>query len=79
MLWGINPYLFDARVIKKLLQWAKSDQLVPQATHQGLMVNLVAIAGKESHLVCDDGRQRFRRIHTSLAHPLRESVSCIKE
>jgi hypothetical protein len=56
MVWRIDPYLFDARVIKKLLQWAKPDQLVPQATHQGLMVNLVAIAGKESHLVCDDGR-----------------------
>jgi hypothetical protein len=56
VVWGINPNLFNARVIKKLLQWAKPDQLVPQATNQGLMVNLVAIAGKESHLVCDDGR-----------------------
>jgi hypothetical protein len=56
MVWRIDPYLFNARVIKKLLQWAKPDQLVPQTTNQGLMVNIVAIAGKESNLVCDDGR-----------------------
>jgi hypothetical protein len=56
MVWRIDPYLFNARVIKKLLQWAKPDQLVPQATNQGLMVNIVAVAGKESNLVCDDGR-----------------------
>jgi hypothetical protein len=55
MVWGINPYLFDARVIKKRLQWAKPDQLVPQTTNQGLMVTIVAFARIESHLVCDDG------------------------
>jgi hypothetical protein len=56
MVWRIDPHLFDARVIKKLLQWTKPDQLIPQTTNQGLMVNIVAIAGEESHLVCDDGR-----------------------